>query len=415
MLKKIYKIIYLFLFLNFTNCSFKQKDALLEPRQFIEELEKVITQYYYYENSISINHYLEAIKILEPDIKNISTHNAKEYFVEYLRKYTNKPTKEKEMIYKKACYFLLKNLQGRNLFLPPSIIQSQQEKENTAGIGIILFEEAMGKILIIDVLEGSPAYIAEIKPNQYLQAIDGVSIDNFFIEEVVAKIKGKPKTSVQLTIQGINFTLYRSNLNIIPLRKTFWNINNKKILYLQIRFLTNGIEELLKQELFNASSIDYLILDLRYVSAGIIEEIFKVSDLFLPKAKVLKIHIKSEKPIEFTTSENIFYTGKIIVLVQEKSSPFAFALARILENSEKVTIIGPNLNVPVYIGNQILIEKNNQNNGAFYITSGFVEFFESQNKKNKIYMETYVPNYPPGTEPNRNDLFHKKLLELIEK
>lgn len=415
MLKKTNKFFIIFLFINFIYCSFSKKDNLLEPKQFLDELERVIEKYYYFENSISINHYLDAIKILEPTIANVSTHNAKEYFIEYLRKNSEKPIEEREAIYKKATYFLLKNMQGRNLFLPPSVIRIQQEKENSAGIGIILFEEAMGRILIIDVLEGSPAYVAEIKPNQYLQAIDGISVDNLFLEEVIAKIKGKPKTSLHLTIQGINFSLYRSNLSIIPIRKALWNINQKKILYLQIRFLTSDIEETIKQELFNASNIDYLVLDLRYVSTGNIEEIYKVSDLFLPKKKVFKIHIKNEKPIEFITSDNIFYTGKLIVLVQEKSSPFAFALAKILESSEKVIVIGTDVDIPVYIGNQIELEKNNQNYGAFYVTSGFVEFFDTYNKKNKALIKTYVPNYPPGSEPNRDDVFHKRILELIER
>lgn len=409
------KIILLILFIILFNCKWGKKHELLNPKEFIEELEKEIKKNYYFSDSIPIQNYLETIQKLEPDLKNVNIHNAKEYVIEYLRKSSDIPIEEKEIIYKKTVLNLLSNFKGRNIYIPPSTIQAQLDKENTAGIGLVLFEEAIGKILIIDIIEGSPAYVSEIKPNQYIQSIDNQSIDNLLLEDAIAKIKGKPKTPIKLVIQGVPYDLYRSNFTLNPIRKSIWNYNNKKILYLQIRFMLKGIEEIIKQNLFDFSNIDYLVLDLRYLATGEIEEVYKIADLFLPKNKVFKIKLKNEKPIELLTNDDIYFTGNIFVLYQEKSTPFAFALTKLLENSKNVKIIGPKKELPIYIGKQIAIKENSNNFGAFYLTNGIVEFSDNRKKEdNRIILENYIPNYPPGPEPNKEDPYHRKIIELIE-
>lgn len=412
------KVLLFILFIVLLNCNWGKKYELLPPKEFIEELESEIKKSYYFGDTIPIENYLEAIQKLEPELKNVNIHNAKDYIIEYLRKNSDKSIEEKEIIYKKTVLNLLANFKGRNIFISPSTIQAQTDKENTAGIGLVLFEETVGKILIIDIIEGSPGYVSEIKPNQYIQSIDNESIDNLLLEDVIAKIKGKPKTPVKLVIQGIPYELYRSNFNLNPIRKSIWNYNKKKILYLQIRFIVRGIEDIIKQNLFDFSNIDYLVLDLRYLSTGEIEEVFKIADLFLPKNKVLNIKLKNEKPIELTTNDDIYFTGKIFVLYQEKSTPFAYALTKLLESSKNVKIIGPKKELPIYIGKLIPIKENSNNYGAFYLTNGIVEFYQTNVKNvkhdNRIFLQSYIPNYPPGSEPNKDDPYHKKIIEFIE-
>ncbi|GIX42993.1 MAG: hypothetical protein KatS3mg129_2726 [Leptospiraceae bacterium] len=413
-IKKINKIIWFSIFIIiFFSCK-KEEYQLMEPEKFISILEKEVLKHYYFNNSIPLEEYLRTVKIFEPELKNISTLNAKDYFIEILRQNYKKDLFIAENFYRKAIYELLKNFKGRNIYIVPSTLALLNDKNNNAGIGIVLYEEEMGKFFIIDVIEGSPAYLADIKPNLYLQAIDNISVSNFFLEDVVARIKGKPKTKINVTIQDNNYELYRSTYQFLPIRKTNWKINNKNILYLQIRFAIDGVSNQIKQFLLENQNPDFLILDIRYLSHGNLEEILKIADLFIPKKQLLKVHIKDQNPQILSSTENIYYTGKIIILHQSKTTPYAYALARLLEEARDSIIIGPLKEVPIYIGIEIPIKEEQKYYGSFYFTNGYVEFINKANFSKWISVENFIPTYPPGPKPNLEDPYHKKLLDIIK-
>lgn len=385
----------------------------MEPEAFLQTLEKEFRNHYFFSDTIINEDYFRAVKKIDPNNQNVTNLNARDYALELLRKNFQKDANQSETFYKNFVYELLKTKKGRNLYITPSTIERLKETENLSGVGIILYEESIGKFFILDVMEGSPAYLAEIRPNQYLQQINGEDVDNFLIEDVVARIRGKPKTPLQLTIQGISYQLIRTDLKVIPIRKTFWKLPDKTdILYLQIRFGTRGTSEELKRILFDSPTPDIIVLDLRYLSTGDIHEIFLISDIFLPKKEIMKIYTKEKNPEVFTTKEDIFHTGKIIVLLQTKSSPFSYGLAKMIQNSPKATILGPKREIPVYIGKQIPLSPT-ENYGAFNFTIGYVEI-PTTNEKNWIEIEDFIPIYPPSDSPTLDDPYHRKILELIK-
>ncbi len=387
----------------------------MEPEIFVQTLEKEISINYYFSDSIPIENYLKAVKTLEPSIENLSSLNAKEYFIELLRQNIKKDYDLAENFYRKAVYELLKNLKGRNIYIVPSTIQLLKDQNNTAGVGIVLYEEDIGKFFILDVIEGSPAHLAEIKPSQYLQMVDNKSINEYFLEDVVSRIKGKPKTKIELTIQGNHYSLYRSTYQFVPIRKATWNINNKNILYFQIRFAMNGVAEQLKQLLLESLNPDVVILDIRYLSQGNLEEILKIADLFIPKKTLIKLYKKNQESEVLITTDNVYFTGKLFVLHQYKATPFTYALARLLENASNVKILGPTDEIDVFIGKEVLLQEKDTNYGAFYLTNGYVEFLEPSDLSKWISMENFISTYPPSSKPNLDDPYHKKILELIKK
>lgn len=413
MLKIKNKYLLILLILSAGYCK-KDKIQLMEPKVFIERIENEIKTNYIYADTIPEEEYLRTIKHLEPDTNNISTLNAKEYFIEILRGYYKKDLQIAENFYRESIYQLLKNFQGRNLFIPPSTIKLTKDEQNNSGVGIVLYEDGMGKFLITDVLEGSPAHLGEIKMNQYLEAIDNQSVENFFLEDVVARIKGLPKTKVELIIQGNKYSLYRSTFKLLSVRKTNWKVNNKNILYIQIRFGLKDISKELRQILFDNTNPDYLVLDIRHLSQGDIEEIINIADLFLEKQKLINIVLKNLEKQTIESTSDIYYTGKIIILYQTRTSPFAYVLARLLENNPKTRIIGKPNEATVYIGKEVLLNEDNVNYGALYLTNGYVEFLKESDTSKWYILENFIPQYPPGEKPNLEDPFHKKMIELIQ-
>jgi len=386
----------------------------MEPELFVKTLEKEISINYYFSNTLPTENYLRAVKVLEPNIENLSSLNAKDYFIELLRQQNKKDYDVAENFYRKAVYELLKNFRGRNIYIVPSTIQLLKDPNNNAGVGIVLYEEDVGKFFILDVIEGSPAHLAEIKPSQYLQMIDNKPLNEYFLEDVVSRIKGKSKTKVELTIQGYDYILYRSIYQFVPIRKTTWNINNKNVLYFQIRFAMNGVSEQLKQLLLESLNPDIIVLDIRYLSQGTLEEILKIADLFIPKKTLIKLYNKNQESEVFSSTDNIYFTGKLFVLHQFKATPFTYALARLLENAPNVKILGPTDEIDVFIGKEVSLQEKDTNYGAFYFTNGYVEFLEPSDLSKWIPMENFISTYPPGSQPNLDDPYHKKIMELIK-
>ena len=386
----------------------------MEPELFVKTLEKEISINYYFSNTLPTENYLRAVKVLEPNIENLSSLNAKDYFIELLRQQNKKDYDVAENFYRKAVYELLKNFRGRNIYIVPSTIQLLKDPNNNAGVGIVLYEEDVGKFFILDVIEGSPAHLAEIKPSQYLQMIDNKPLNEYFLEDVVSRIKGKSKTKVELTIQGYDYILYRSIYQFVPIRKTTWNINNKNVLYFQIRFAMNGVSEQLKQLLLESLNPDIIVLDIRYLSQGTLEEILKIADLFIPKKTLIKLYNKNQESEVFSSTDNIYFTGKLFVLHQFKATPFTYALARLLENAPNVKILGPTDEIDVFIGKEVSLQEKDTNYGAFYFTNGYVEFLEPSDLSKWIPMENFISTYPPSSKPNLDDPYHKKIMELIK-
>jgi len=414
-IKKINKkniLIILIISLSLFYCS-KKNYQLMEPELFVKTLEKEISINYYFSDSLPTENYLRAVKVLEPKVENLSSLNAKDYFIELLRQQNKKDYDVAENFYRKALYELLKPLKGRNIYIVPSTIQLLKDPNNSAGVGIVLYEEDIGKFFILDVIEGSPAHLAEIKASQYLQMVDNKPINEYFLEDVVSRIKGKPKTKIELTIQGNHYSLYRSTYQFVPIRKTAWNINNKNILYFQIRFAMNGVAEQLKQLLLENLNPDIVVLDIRYLSQGNLEEILKIADLFIPKKTLIKLHKKNQESEVFSSTDDIYFSGKLFVLHQYKATPFTYALARLLENAPNIKILGPTDEIDVFIGKEVSLQED-INYGAFYFTNGYVEFLEPSDLSKWIPMENFISTYPPGSKPNLDDPYHKKIVELLK-
>jgi hypothetical protein len=57
----------------------------------------------------------------------------------------------------------------------------------------------------------------------------------------------------------------------------------------------NGVAEQLKQLLLENLNPDVVVLDIRYLSQGNLEEILKIADLFIPKKTLIKLHKKIKR------------------------------------------------------------------------------------------------------------------------
>ncbi|MCC6070609.1 S41 family peptidase [Massilia sp. GCM10020059] len=158
------------------------------------------------------------------------------------------------------------------------------------GLGIEIAESEEGYIRIVSPIEDSPAYRAGIKAGDLITRINSVPIQGLAIDEAIKKMRGEPKTKVNLTIlrkdapQPLTFTITREE---IVQKSVKGKIVEPGYAWLRIsQFqeptvddMAAKIKDLYKQD----PNLKGLVLDLRNDPGGLLQGAIGVSAAFLPK------------------------------------------------------------------------------------------------------------------------------------
>jgi carboxyl-terminal processing protease len=226
-----------------------------------------------------------------------------------------------------------------------------QTKGEFGGIGIDIIPEH-SLIKVISTIEGTPAEKAGIKSGDYISKVDGQSVIDLPIKDVVKKMRGKPKTKVIITIlrkgeKGpIDFVIYRQNIHIKAIR----SIARSDVAYVKINSFSeqadirtiNEIKKLINQ--IGKDKIKGLVLDLRNNPGGLLDQAVKVSELFLDKGMTI-VSIQGRNK-----SENKYYKADgtqqllvglpIAVLINEGSASASEIVAGALQDNKRAIILG---------------------------------------------------------------------------
>ena len=158
------------------------------------------------------------------------------------------------------------------------------------GLGIEIAESEEGYIRIVSPIEDSPAYRAGIKAGDLITRINSVPIQGVAIDEAIKKMRGEPKTKVNLTIlrkdapQPLAFTIMREE---IVQKSVKGKIVEPGYAWLRIsQFQEPTVDDmaakitaLYKQD----PNLKGLVLDLRNDPGGLLQGAIGVSAAFLPK------------------------------------------------------------------------------------------------------------------------------------
>lgn len=140
---------------------------------------------------------------------------------------------------------------------------------------------------------GTPAHRAGIRAGDKIIKVDGVSTKELGYQGTVQKIRGPEGTEVILTIlrEGsklpIEFTLVREKIKLDVVR--YYGVLGDGIGYVHLTNFSKNSARDVAQAVYKLKeqNIKSLILDLRGNPGGILEEAVELSDLFLPKNKMI--------------------------------------------------------------------------------------------------------------------------------
>jgi carboxyl-terminal processing protease len=215
------------------------------------------------------------------------------------------------------------------------------------GVGLIISKIDRG-VEVVSPIEGTPAYRAGVNAGDVIVAVDGESVVDLNIDEVLSVLRGQPGSSVTMTIiRGKNLRFdVRVVRDMIEVPTVRYDMIPGGIGYLRIIQFTpltaERVEEALRQ--FGEKGYRSLIIDLRSNPGGLLSGVIDISDFFLSKGPIVstRSRVPSENHVFYASSRNTIVPADlpIVVLIDRGSASASEILAGALQDTGRATIMG---------------------------------------------------------------------------
>lgn len=174
------------------------------------------------------------------------------------------------------------------------------------GLGISATKESNdGYILIVGIIDNSPASKSELKVGDYILSIDGKSSKDMTVQEFSQYVlKSSDKNFVLKIKSGVeekSITLGKDSVELESVTSKIIEKDNKKIGYIYASIFASNTYIQFKDNLekLEESGIDSLIIDLRGNSGGHLKEVSKILNLFLDDDNVIYQLQKDDKTVKY--------------------------------------------------------------------------------------------------------------------
>lgn len=255
----------------------------------------------------------------------------------------------KKLIYG-AMKGMLSSLDDFSQFMEPDEFNEikTETKGEFGGVGIEISLKD-GILTVVTPIVGTPAEGAGVKPGDKIVKIDDKVTKNITLQDSVKKMRGKPGTTVKLTIwrekeqKMLEIPIKRDIIKVKSIRKA--ELIRDKIGYIKLvefqEKTTRDLEETLKK--LESQGMDSLILDLRNNPGGLLDGAVDVSERFIPRDKMI-VSIKSrnkEQNMEFKSSGKYTHPDyPVIVVVNEGSASASEIVAGAIQDNRRGIILG---------------------------------------------------------------------------
>lgn len=215
-------------------------------------------------------------------------------------------------------------------------------------IGAVIGQSA-DQMIIMEIIKGSPAHLAWLKPLDTIVAVDGKSVDTMNVRDVVNLVRGPKGTSVELTLYTekdkkiTKITIVRNTISIPSVYHTSYILSGSNIGYINISTIGEDTHSKFKQaynELL-ATGVQGIILDLRWNWWGLLPVANELASYFIPKNKIVTITRYKSLPEEVYYSQ--WYSNKtlpVAVLVDELTASASEILAYALKYHIGASLVG---------------------------------------------------------------------------
>lgn len=214
--------------------------------------------------------------------------------------------------------------------------------QTVVGIGVRVVQDENG-ILVLEVLENSPALAGGMQEDDYIVGVDGENIVGQALEVVTGKIKGEEGTAVKVTVlregETIELEFIRKGISVSAIESTWMDGG---IGYISVSsFSSNGGQEFTEHlNRLTEKGIQSLILDLRDNSGGVLETARQMAQNFIEDGVLIQTVDRIGMQNSVMIADGNQLSVPVIVLVNEMSASAAEVLAGAIQDHEVGLLLG---------------------------------------------------------------------------
>ncbi len=227
-------------------------------------------------------------------------------------------------------------------------LESRASREGFGGIGvrIRLVEEG---VLILSVMEETPAEAAGLLEDDIITHIDGEPVAGLSQREAVERLRGNVRSEVLLTIdrpsveEALEISVTRAH--IIPQTVTYHSEDH--IGYIRISGFNQNTTRSLREKIELAKQepdgkLAGLVIDLRGNPGGLLDQAVSVSDLFISHGRIVSTQGRHPDSHQyFDADETDLSDGiPIVLLVNGNSASASEIVAAALQDTRRAVVIG---------------------------------------------------------------------------
>ena len=243
---------------------------------------------------------------------------------------------------------MLKNLDPYTNFYDEQGIEDVNIKRSGEYGGIGAYTRYKDKRLyILEPYKDAPAVKAGLKAGDEILEIDNIIVKEYEGESISSMLRGTPDTPVQLKIkrQGKEhiINVHRSKIEINPV--PFYSMVDDQVGYIAFVKFNKKASIEIKKAIFDLkeNGMKKLILDVRGNPGGLLNEAVSITNMFIPKDKVVvttKSKVKKWSNTYKTRNEPLDLEIPLVVLVDGRSASASEIVSGSLQDYDRAVIMG---------------------------------------------------------------------------
>ena len=245
---------------------------------------------------------------------------------------------------------MLSNLDPHSAYLDPEEFAELQESTSGefGGLGIEVGTED-GFIKVVSPIDDTPAAAAGIQPGDLIVQIDGKPTKGQSMNEAVDSMRGKPGSSITLTIvrgggRPFDVSLKRAIIKVKSVKTQLLepNYGYLRITQFQVNTGDEVVKALAQLKKDNKGKLKGLVLDLRNNPGGVLQSAVEVADAFLTKGLI--VYTKGRIPnseLRFSADPADPSEGvQLVVLINGGTASAAEIVSGALQDQKRAILMG---------------------------------------------------------------------------
>lgn len=232
-------------------------------------------------------------------------------------------------------------------YVPPGeAADDREQRTGRAGIGVTLAQRGPA-VSVSDVVRGSPAAAAGIRPGDTIVAIGGEPVRGLGASVVSSMIFGPENTDFHLTWRGRDGKSRESDFSrvLVP-PETVFSQRSDDLLIVRVAGFNNATDvhlaQLLQDGMAGNDPPDGIVLDLRGNRGGLLRQAVTVADMFLPEGLIVSTTGRAPDAGHtwLSTAGQLAEGVPLVVLVDGHTASAAEVLAAALADRGRAVVVG---------------------------------------------------------------------------